>query len=109
MKKYFYMMSVIGLLMSNLVMAESEKEPPVQIGTRQQHGYKVITVTSMVDAITIEDIIVNRGNCSLEGFRGSLPAKLKFGEIFTIPLPLSCSAIEIIANTDKGKWFFSKK
>jgi hypothetical protein len=101
------MMSVIGLLISNLVMAESEKEPPVQIGIRALPSYEVITVTSMVDTITIEDIIINRGNCPLKT-EGKLPVKLKFGETFTIPL-FSCSAIEIIANTDKGKWSVSKK
>jgi hypothetical protein len=70
-----------------------------------------VKIVAKVDNVTIQQVILNRGNCSGEviwtapsGEPHSLPKSLKFGE--TVTLPVKCEVIEAEVKTDKGNWTF---
>ena len=61
---------------------------------------KYVKVTSLADKITLNAMLVNRGNCK---FNGDLPVSLNFGESFQTRLESSaCEVVEIQVSTDQG-------
>ena len=75
------------------------------------NGYRDVTVlyiTSKVDDLVIENVIANRGNCSLSyGTRSDLPSKLKFGSRQRIRFLGRCTVSEVEVITDDGEWTFT--
>lgn len=93
------------------------EELPVEISTWDRanpyHGLDSaeVEVKSRVDEITVEDIVVNRGNCtfenlewSLNGTRAILPTTLAFGESVAVRFFPPCSASQVDVTTDQGSW-----
>ena len=58
-----------------------------------------------VDNITLNNITVNKGNCKMIQIGGSLfPKKLNYGESVGYLFPSNCNVLQIVADTDNGKW-----
>lgn len=65
---------------------------------------KVLSITAMVDSVTIIDVVVNKGNCRL---RGEAYRKLKYGQ--TSDIPLRCKKVlQVDIMTDDGDEFTYK-
>lgn len=66
-----------------------------------------MTITSIVDDVNIDNIIINKGNCSLSKKQSSIH-NLKYGEFKKILLPSKCRVIRVNITTNKGSWVFDK-
>jgi hypothetical protein len=64
-----------------------------------------LVFTSHADKVTIEKVIVNRGNCNAEDLRGRIPQVLKFGQRYIAIA--RCNPIEIQVITDQGSATFT--
>jgi len=64
-----------------------------------------VLAKSMVDEITINYIVVNRGNCE-PLTKAEFPVKLKFGEQRGISISRQCSVSEVSVGTSNGNWKF---
>ncbi len=72
------------------------------------------TITSLDDNITLQSLVLNRGNCVIStNDRGKdMNARLKFGQSYTFTSPSNssytqCKPLELIVNTDKGGYTFT--
>ena len=97
---------------------EKEEVAPIKIESRTiMNSYKPnlpyrieVYVTSLVDDIEVEDIVVNRGNCKSPFYqltgetRYKLPKRLKYGEIATMEFELPCQVMQVDVSTNKGNW-----
>ena len=100
--------------MTVLLSACGRSEPPIKIETYDRTNaifnvpYVEVDVTAVVDKITIENIIVNRGNCKIENVtyngRRKLPRKLVFGESVSVSFGTPCYASEVEVETNQGSW-----
>ena len=103
MKKTFYLTALLFGL-----SACSESSPPVKIETFDRVNpifkvkYTEVKVTAISDEIEVENIVVNRGNCKMEGKK--LPKILKFGESVSVSFSTPCSASEVEIVTNDGNW-----
>ena len=68
-------------------------------------NYVRLRITSMVDAVTIQGVTVNRGNMKIYGLEKELPKSLKFGEVWFVA-PDGKTIIEVEVQTDQGTWTF---
>jgi len=91
-----------------------DSEPPIKIEAyNEAHPilpyakYAKIKVSSLIDSVSIEDIIVNRGNCKVEGGKNStykiIPKELKFGESVSVGVT-NCNVLQVDVVTNKGDW-----
>lgn len=107
---------ISGILALMLIVGLSgceDEESPVDILTQTRivnnlflGKNKMLTVktTSKVDAITINDIIVNKGNCKMIKLAKVFPKKLKFGESVEVGFPANCNALQVEVVTNNGNW-----
>ena len=72
--------------------------------------FRNLVITSKVDAITLNEIIVNRGNCYVSyqlPYYGSVPTRnLRFGENTSYRLPSECVPLEVEIHTNQGNFKF---
>lgn len=67
-----------------------------------------VSITSRLDAVQVQDISINRGNCRLINSYGSpvskpmQPFKMKFGETVKVGAAGFCNPLEVEIKTDKG-------
>ncbi|WP_235655950.1 hypothetical protein [Aeromonas veronii] len=66
-------------------------------------GYPVkeLQLVSHSNNITVQDVIVNRGNCVVP--RKRLPQTLSFGDTLKLALSVHCNALEVRLLTDQGE------
>lgn len=113
MKKLAVICALTGLLIGC-----GESEPNVDIETydkvNQIFGIKYVEVKvkAISDEVTIDDVIVNRGNCKIENkniFNGEtiLPKQLKFGESVSVSFSGPCEASQVDVVTNDGSWTVS--
>lgn len=113
MKKMVVIFALTGLLIGC-----GESEPNVDIETydkvNQIFGIKYVEVKvkAISDEVTVEDVIVNRGNCKIENknfFNGKpiLPKQLKFGESVSVSFSGPCEAAQVDVVTNDGSWTVS--
>ena len=84
MKKLWFPLMLLFILL-NVSACNAEQECPieVQVETRNDKSYPYnVIVTSVTDSITINDVIVNRGNAK-PFWSVEKPATIKFGEILS--------------------------
>ncbi|MEX3027503.1 hypothetical protein [Proteus sp. STS61-E] len=96
--------------------------PPIKVdakGDRLRAGQASFpvwryTITSLDDNITLQSLVLNRGNCVIStNDRGNnMNARLKFGQSYTFTTPSNssyteCKPLELIVNTDKGEYTFT--
>jgi hypothetical protein len=82
------------------------EKPPIEVRAGTQGTARVpnVSITSIVDAVTIQDVRINRGNTKTPEYP-KLPLTLKFGETATFagyPPPR-----EVEVQTNMGKWTFT--
>ena len=107
----------VGVSMKNIgfaiaiatLAACSTAHAPIN-ATKQQMRYgDTVTLTAVVDSVTINSIKFNRGNCLYSigtPYGGAaLPVTLKFGET-RIDDPV-CTVLELEVGTDQGTWTFN--
>lgn len=106
MKKLWFPLMLLFILL-NVSACNAEQECPVEVQVEtindETHPYNVI-VTSVTDSVTINDVIVNRGNAK-PLLSATKPATIKFGEI-VFEQWFSLAPKEIEVQTDMGNWTF---
>lgn len=65
-----------------------------------------ITITSTTDAVAVNSISVNRGNCRASS-QVRMPVFMKFGQSFTAGYFFNCNPIEVRVGTDLGLAIFT--
>ncbi len=107
----------VALMISPLVQAA---EAPVRIGLEQvKNPYypnlhqQRVHVQSLADSVTINDVVVNRGNCPIQKmptvYAGSkpvalVPSTLPYGKEIAVYIKGPCSVAEINVITSQGDW-----
>ena len=98
-----------------LVSGCLDSKPNVDIETRDKINplfgipYVQVKARALDDNVTVEDIIVNRGNCKIENVefmskKPILPKTLKFGESVSVSFSGPCQASQVDVVTNKGRW-----
>lgn len=65
----------------------------------------IVEITSLVDEITITDVIANNGNCKMTVHRQKeFPKTLGYGEKATAGYSARCNLIKVEVITDQGSW-----
>ncbi|MFZ5204223.1 hypothetical protein ACWKYH_17225 [Enterobacter sp. UPMP2076] len=107
----------VALMVSPLLYAA---EAPVRIGLEQvKNPYYLnlhqqrVHVQSLTDSVTINDVVVNRGNCPIQKmptvYAGSkpvalVPSTLPYGKEIAVYIKGPCSVVEINVITSQGDW-----
>jgi len=110
-------MAVIFAL-TGMLIGCGESEPNIDIETydkvNQIFGIKYVEVKvkAISDEVTVEDVIVNRGNCKIENKniltgKSILPKKLKFGDSVSVSFSGPCEAAQVDVVTSDGSWTVS--
>lgn len=66
----------------------------------------IVNLQSTADVVTINNVVINRGNCAL--LENIFPLQVRFGGV--IPIRNKChknKIIEVLVSTDQGDWTFS--
>ncbi len=95
-----------------LTACSGDYSPSIKIDTYDEYShnsaYVEIEITAIVDDVEVQDIIVNRGNCTVftknRVTRVRLPRRLRYGEYITVATNSRCSASEVEVITDDGDW-----
>ncbi len=90
----------------------SNSKPPIKVTIGEKYSayfdayYPIVDITSLVDDISISDVIVNKGNCKPVSH---VPQKLKYGESYYISF-FGCSNIlkvKVVTNKGEWSWYFT--
>ena len=89
---------------SHPTMTEPVAEDSLIVETRYNDSYGELKITSKINCIAIEKIVVNRGNCNAS--TPDLPIAVKLGQ--TVSVPYFCSKLlEVSIATDQGTSVFT--
>ncbi|WP_275076827.1 hypothetical protein [Providencia rettgeri] len=115
-----YQQFIFGLLGLVFTTTSFATQLPIKItsGTQQStgHVYRTVNITSTVDALTINSVRVNRGQCHDSIGNPVRPYSLPFGKTQTYRYMIyngmsntnyNCDIIEIVVKTDQGDWTFN--
>lgn len=101
------------LCVSSGVLAKNES---VKISVGQEGNYRVVNVTGLANELTINKVVVNRGQCRASWGDPVKPYTLKFGATQSYRYMLynslngnryHCDVVEIVVETDQGAWTFT--
>lgn len=99
----------------------NSQEIPIEVKVMQAYNqaygfyYPKLIITSITDDVTVDKVIVNKGNCNFESntdiiyvdgkVKGIplLPRKLGYGDQFEIRLR-KCNVLRVDVTTNKGDW-----
>ncbi|NWA61601.1 hypothetical protein HX773_11965 [Pantoea sp. B9002] len=109
---------VLLVLAILLLCACDDEEPDIKVETFNKVNqyinlpYVSVSVSSLVDDIEIQDIIVNRDSCKIENqrFKGlnngmkKIPKHIHYGEVVTVDFSGPCNASQVDVVTNKGSW-----
>jgi hypothetical protein len=109
---------VLLVLAILLLCACDDDEPEIKIETFNKVNqyinlpYVSVSISSLVDNIEIQDVIVNRGNCKIENqrFKGlnnrmkKIPKIIRYGEVVSLDFSGPCKASQVDVVTNKGSW-----
>jgi uncharacterized lipoprotein YehR (DUF1307 family) len=103
MKKIIF---ILGIVFS--LSACGDSEPAVKVTYSSEYINEYVTqtkvkVSSIVDDVIVESVILNRGNCDKQHSQ-KLPINLKFGESFLVFTTTRCELAQIDVVTNKGSW-----
>lgn len=106
------------LLLPASVMAAPT--PPIKVETSNQvhpagTHYVTVVVTALDNAVKVDNIDVNRGNCRIANQKylyssnkeTILPATLNYGQSVKVIFYNNCVASEVVVTTDKGAWRYT--
>ncbi|MNF86355.1 hypothetical protein D3C84_687880 [compost metagenome] len=89
-------------------MSGCASEPPVTLDINYGYGgTPLLKITSKIDEVEIQEVQINRGNCSISNVHKALPYKLKFGEHLTIGAPGCQNLMEVSIATSEGSFDFT--
>ncbi len=108
-------MKYIAILIFSFLISGCNDNPAVKVETynkvNQLFGVKYIEVkvSSIVDEVVVEDIVVNRGNCKIQNInvmnrKPIIPKQLKFGESVSVSFSGPCEASQVDVETDQGSY-----
>lgn len=63
-----------------------------------------IYIVAKIDRVTIKNVVINRGNCSIVDYKNRLPAIMRYGQTWEIYTSSGCNVIEVSVDTDHGTW-----
>lgn len=101
------------LCVSSGVLAKNES---VKISVGQEGNYRVVNVTGLANELTINQVVVNRGQCRASLSNPIKPYTLKFGATQSYRYMLynsvngsryHCDVVEIVVETAQGTWTFT--
>lgn len=112
----------ITLLAVIILSGCGKEEPPVKVELQNAYNptwgyyYPKITLTSLIDNVEVQNVIVNKGNCEYKNEdlayeNGQMkaikliPKKLSFGKQLEVRLK-SCKVLEVGLETDHGDFSF---
>lgn len=113
MKKFSLgVLVILSILNFNGCASDASGEPPIRIEIEQKYNqffnsyFPVVVVTSVVDNLTINNVVVNKGNCYMNKavWNPQLPSKLIFGKQLEIALNKDCKVLKVDIKTDQGDW-----
>ena len=105
------MTSVIALMLLMVFSGCGDDVPqksPIDISLQQAYNsawhyyYPKVLITSKADKVTINNVIVNKGNCQ-PAFKIN-STTLKYGEQMEVRYRRNCNVIRVEAVTDQGNW-----
>lgn len=102
-------MNTILVLLISIVMISAcgNSKPNVEVTYEYQttygYTYPSVNVKAISDIVTINNIILNRGNCSGNVVQ-ILPRRLKFGESISKIVNGNCDVKQVDVLTDDGDW-----
>lgn len=87
---------------------------PVKINVKlnpawAEYGMAMIEVQAVTDNVTIQNVVINRGQCTAIERSNPLPVKLSFGRVYTAYIN-DCvldKIIEVQIGTNMGDWTFN--
>lgn len=108
----------VVIALAGALMGCSDPEPNIEIETfnkvNQLFGvnYVQVKVKTIQDDVTVEDIIVNKGNCKIENQNAYtrkpiIPKQLKFGESVSVAFTAPCETTQVDVVTNNGSWTVS--
>lgn len=106
-------LGIVGLMLIGC-NSEVEQTSPIQIKPKILVGkglfgnttrVPVIEIFSIVDSITIKDVIANNGNCRMSVHRQKeFPQSLKYGQKAVAGYTTQCNLLKVEIVTDQGSW-----
>lgn len=65
-------------------------------------AYQRVYVTSLDDSITVKQVVINRGNCSINRYLPQVPVRLGYSQsVYAVTSPV-CDILEVKVMTNKG-------
>lgn len=84
---------------------QQASEPPYKLDySIAGDGSMVLKVVSMTSQLTVQDILVNEGNCRNLFSSKTLPKSIKMGYAAEVLISQSCNIVKIDVVTDQGSW-----
>lgn len=105
----FHINKAITLVITLASLTGCSDKPPVSVtlGENSFWHSPQITITSLVEEVTVEAVKINRGNCPAN-LHEKLPYKITFGNALKVDATVACSkVIEAEVTTDKGNFSFT--
>lgn len=102
MKNYI----VLLLMFSAISGCNAESPISVELGRNPYWGGPQLHITSMQDAVMINGIKVNRGNCKAT-VHERLPYEIRFGQVLKADAPSCQNLVEVSISTSEGDWDFT--
>ncbi|WNV46004.1 hypothetical protein [Aeromonas phage AerS_266] len=116
-------MNILKTLLVMLMMVSfpsmAEPQDPFKLQTGQVGNYLVIRLTSVVDQVTVNNVIVNRGGCDRPSLGNPKSGTvIRFGQskdwrwmVFNPNNGNSypCEVLEIVVKTSEGDWTYTPR
>jgi len=108
-KSLLTLVLIIGLTGCNEETKEEIKESPIRIDLKKAYNsawkyfYPKVLITSTVDTVKVNNVIVNKGNCKptlIEETRQTL----NYGAQMEVRYKQNCNVMLIEVITDQGNW-----
>jgi hypothetical protein len=88
------------------VSLENEPDQALSYALKRPMYSHYVLAKALVDNITINGIIVNRGNC-IPLSSAKFPATIRFGEKRGLDIGQQCDVSEVTVSTNQGDWTFN--
>lgn len=110
MRKIFFLSFLVYLVLHLVGCKDSTSPVEVSLKTTSYLNMQIqyVEVVSIVDAISLEGMDVNRGTCTVrDKVLKSLPLRLHYGQKTSISVMHDCDIRELTLKTSRGDWQFN--
>lgn len=112
MRSFIIVATFLSMLLFSGCGSKEEKSPvkveaKILVGNIMGMNARVpqVHIISVVDSITIKDVVANNGNCRMTAMhKQNYPKTIKYGEIAQAVYTNGCNLLKIEIITDKGNW-----